>query len=83
MEASVMSANDLLKKLRFLVTKPLDEVPKGFFPAPHYAKEWGMSISQTKRLLDSGAKHGVLTVKRLRVRRPKCAPRLVAHYAEK
>lgn len=68
METPIVTANELLQRIRDVGCRKPDVIPPGWMNAKQFAAKWKVSIHATRRNLLIGMRGGVLEKKNLLVR---------------
>lgn len=78
-----MDSAQLLKSLRDAVSNQSETVPPGWMTADQYAIEWGLSRTQSNRLLKRGVEAGLISGKQFRIKTEKRGVYPTWHYIAK
>jgi len=67
-ETSIVTANQLLQRIRDVACKKPDVIPSGWFSAKQWAVKWQTSVFASRRALAIGVRGGVVERKRFLVK---------------
>ena len=68
MEASEVTANELLRRIRDVACRKPDVIPHGWMDAGQFAAKWKTSVYASRRALAIGFRAGVVQKKRFLVK---------------
>ena len=68
MEAPVVTANELLQRIRDVACRKPDVIPPGWLSAKQWAVVWKANVAAVRRSLSIGVRGGVVIKKRFLVR---------------
>jgi len=78
-ETSIVTANELLQRIRDVACRKPDVIPRGWLCAEQWAVKWQSNVANVRRSLAIGVRGGVVEKKRFLVRTNRSTV-LVSHF---